>query len=99
MPGRGMPATPRDLTVDTRDGATVQLRFTGDGAPNYHAWTRNVNNASDFSKPDNTVVDDPCIGITFLFPGAWNYEFCVSAMNGEEGPVTLLNVICTDIFR
>ncbi|KAF2026064.1 SGNH hydrolase, partial [Setomelanomma holmii] len=82
-PGTETPATPRDMTVDTKDGATVILKFTGDGAPNYRAWTRNVNNASDYSKADLTVVSDPCIGITFLFPGAWNYEFCVTALNGN----------------
>ncbi|KAK4074554.1 CAZyme family CE3 [Trichoderma aggressivum f. europaeum] len=28
--------------------------------------------------------DVPCIGVTFLFPGAWNYEFCVVAYNGNS---------------
>lgn len=83
MPGSGMPATPHDLRVDTKDGATVILNFVGGGgAASYHAWARNINNASDYLKTDLTTVNEPCIGITFLFPGAWNYEFCVTALNG-----------------
>jgi hypothetical protein len=29
------------------------------------------------------LAGDPCVGIAFLFPGAWNYEFCVTALNGS----------------
>ncbi|KAF2255435.1 hypothetical protein BU26DRAFT_448876, partial [Trematosphaeria pertusa] len=84
MPGAGMPAPPQGLDVETQDGVTVVMTFTGsEGAANYRAWVRNVNNASDVLHSDNTVVNSPCIGITFLFPGVWNYEFCVTATNGN----------------
>ena len=98
MPGFGMPATPHDLKVATRDGATVRLDFEGgEGAANYRAWIRNVNNASDFSKPDLTVANSPCIGVTFLFPGAWNYEFCVTALNGRFGSPILLRTYADNV--
>ncbi|KAH7349089.1 fibronectin type III domain-containing protein [Pyrenochaeta sp. MPI-SDFR-AT-0127] len=82
-PGAGAPGAPSNLKVNTKDGTTVILNFDGSAnAANYRAWTRNINNASDFSKADLSVVGQPCLGIAFLFPGVWNYEFCVTAMNG-----------------
>ncbi|KAL7934262.1 hypothetical protein V8C35DRAFT_327188 [Trichoderma chlorosporum] len=80
------PSAPTGLKVATiNEGATVQLTFDSDpNAFTYGFYTHSL------MEPDQPYVlggytaDVPCIGITFLFPGAWNYEFCVVAYNGNS---------------
>ncbi|KAL1835120.1 hypothetical protein VTK73DRAFT_6240 [Phialemonium thermophilum] len=81
-----MPQAPSGLQVATiREGATVQLTFDAD--PNafaYGFFTRSLLEGDDaLYVPGGYTSDVPCIGVTFLVPGAWNYEFCVVAYNGN----------------
>ncbi|KAH0523889.1 hypothetical protein TsFJ059_008835 [Trichoderma semiorbis] len=81
-----VPGAPTGLKVATiNEGATVQLTF--DSNPNAYAYgfyTRSL------LEPDQPYIlggytsEVPCIGVTFLFPGAWNFEFCVVAYNGDS---------------
>ncbi|KAH7031699.1 LOW QUALITY PROTEIN: uncharacterized protein B0I36DRAFT_410163 [Microdochium trichocladiopsis] len=83
--GKGRPAAPTNLKVYTRDAVTVQLRYDGDGnAAGYHVWTRNVNEPGSVLKKDPYAAGSTCWGVTFLFPGVWNYEYCMTAVNGNE---------------
>jgi lysophospholipase L1-like esterase len=80
--GTGTPPAPTGLQVTTIDPATVQLTWTGSSqAAGYRVWARNINNGSQFTTDEN-IVGGTSTGIAFLFPGVWNYEFCVTAING-----------------
>ena len=83
--GGGTPPMPTNLQVFTTNGYTVKI--TWDGSPwaaGYRVYTRNINNATDYLKTDEwSKVTSTCHGITYLFPGAWNYEFCVVSFNGD----------------
>lgn len=54
------------------------------------AHLRRTNGTWDSSRPgengrstaDEYVVEGTSHGIAFLFPGVWNFEFCVTAVNG-----------------
>lgn len=84
VPGYGTPPIPINLQVESVDPTTVKLKWCGSpGAAGYHAWFRNVNNVTDISKIDGISGMEATYGIAFLFPGVWNFEFCVSAINGE----------------
>ncbi|WP_206505976.1 fibronectin type III domain-containing protein [Streptomyces chrestomyceticus] len=61
----------------------MQLTWAGSGqAAGYRVWIRNINDGSP-SKADEYVVNETSRGIAYLVPGVWNYEFCVTAVNGE----------------
>ncbi|MGK5638341.1 fibronectin type III domain-containing protein [Streptomyces sp. URMC 126] len=80
--GAGTPPAPTGLKVTSTDATTVQLSWNGSAqAAGYRVWVRNVNDGSA-SKADEFVVNETNRGIAFLFPGVWNYEFCVTAVNG-----------------
>ncbi|GGS09851.1 hypothetical protein GCM10010269_56170 [Streptomyces humidus] len=77
----GTPAAPAHLQVTSVDGATVQLKWDASiGAAGYRVWVRNINDGS-VSKVNSTTTDTGK-DIGWLFPGVWNYEFCVTAFNG-----------------
>ncbi|MFI5497111.1 fibronectin type III domain-containing protein [Actinoplanes sp. NPDC051859] len=84
--GAGTPGTPANLAVVSTDPTTVQMSWTGASqAAGYHVWVRNVNGgSSDNPAPTSSeiIVDGTTHSIAFLYPGTWNYEFCVSAVNG-----------------
>ncbi|MFI7234521.1 hypothetical protein [Streptomyces cyaneofuscatus] len=42
---------------------------------------RNIHNGSR-STADEPVISETNHGIAFLVPGMWNYEFCMTAVNG-----------------
>ncbi|MFK0229866.1 phosphatidylinositol-specific phospholipase C domain-containing protein [Streptomyces sp. NPDC090303] len=80
--GAGTPAAPTGLTVTSTDPTTVQLKWNASsGAAGYRVWVRNVNNGSQ-PAADEHIVQETNYGVAFLFPGVWNYEFCVTAVNG-----------------
>ncbi len=82
MVGAGTPPPPTGLRVTSTDATTVQLSWNGaSGAAGYRVWVRNTNNGGP-STADENVVDATSHGVAYLFPGAWNYEFCVTAVNG-----------------
>ncbi|MFJ2828890.1 SGNH/GDSL hydrolase family protein [Streptomyces sp. NPDC087263] len=79
--GAGTPPAPTGLRVTSTDATTVQLTWTGSSeAAGYRIWYRNITDGSDFAPYEGTA-DSPH-EIAFLFPGVWNYEFCVTAING-----------------
>lgn len=80
--GGGLPSVPTNLQVVSTDPTTVQLRWNAASqAAGYRVWLRNINDGSAARAED--AFDGTTHGIGFLFPGVWNYEFCVSAVNGE----------------
>ncbi|KAI0121248.1 fibronectin type III domain-containing protein [Xylariales sp. AK1849] len=85
--GAGTPPAPNDLKVLTIDAVTVRLRWTGSSSAfGYRFWVRNIDDGS-VSKADESYSDVPCYGIAYLIHGVWNYEFCVSAFNGNDESV------------
>lgn len=80
--GGGTPPAPSGLKVTSTDATTVRLDWTGSAqAAGYRVWTRNINDGSP-STAQEWIVQDTSHGIAFLYPGVWNYEFCVTAVNG-----------------
>lgn len=83
--GGGTPGVPSGLKIVSNDPTTAHLEWSPvDGAAGYTVWTRNVNNASSVSTPQNFTKDVACADEGLLFPGVWNYEFCVQAFNGDN---------------
>lgn len=94
----GTPPAPDDLQVTSVDAVTVQLRWTGSpSAFGYRFWVRNINDGSA-SKADESYSDVPCYGVTYLIPGVWNYEFCVSAFNGNDESARGNCVVATAVY-
>ncbi|MEU6486590.1 fibronectin type III domain-containing protein [Streptomyces sp. NPDC046887] len=80
--GAGTPPAPTDLTIRSVDPVTVQLNWKGSReAAGYRVWIRDNYRGGGFTA-DEVISDTPERGITFLFPGNWNYDFCVTAVNG-----------------
>jgi lysophospholipase L1-like esterase len=80
--GAGTPPAPTGLQVTSTDPTTVQLTWNGSSqAAGYRIWIRNINNGSQSTADENIVESSP-YGVAYLFPGVWNYEFCITAVNG-----------------
>jgi len=78
--GGGTPPAPSGLRVTSVDPTTVQLAWSGSAqAAGYRVSVRNIND----STVSYEISSGPSHGIAFLFPGVWNYEFCVTAFNGD----------------
>lgn len=81
--GAGTPPAPTGLKVTSTDPTTVQLTWTGsEQAAGYRVWTRNINNGSQSTAGEQPVGTTTSTGVAYLYPGTWNYEFCVTAING-----------------
>lgn len=94
--GGSTPATPSVPTLQEINPAALHITWNGDiaYAGGYTFWVRNINNASDYSKPTGGS-GGTCGDVYYLFPGYWNYEWCVQAFNGDKlqsnvGPCTVL---------
>ncbi|MGX4695386.1 GDSL-type esterase/lipase family protein (plasmid) [Streptomyces sp. JNUCC 63] len=85
MVGGGIPATPTGLRVNTVDPTTVELDWNGaNSAAGYRLWVSNVKDGGTTPpEADENIIEDTHHGVAFLFPGAWNFEFCVTAVNGS----------------
>lgn len=88
--GAGTPPAPAGLKVTSTDATTVQLSWIGSvWAAGYRVWIRNVDDSSGSKhdgsgfKADEYITNETSRGIAYLVPGVWNYEFCVTAINGE----------------
>jgi lysophospholipase L1-like esterase len=80
--GAGTPPAPTGLQVSDVDATTIQLSWTGSPqAAGYRVWVRNITNGEQ-SHTNETIIDATTYGVAYLFPGVWNYEFCVTAING-----------------
>jgi hypothetical protein len=84
IPGGGFPSTPGNVKVVNQDPTTVTISWSASsGAAGYRVWLRNWKNNDDLKADEYGTTGDTSHGIAFLFPGTWNYEFCVTAYNGE----------------
>ncbi|KAF2219737.1 SGNH hydrolase-type esterase domain-containing protein [Elsinoe ampelina] len=82
-PGSGAVGVPSGLKVTTKDATTVDLGWAAvTGASGYKVYLRNINDGSAYST-DGGVIQGTSHGMAFLFPGVWNFEFCVSTLVGS----------------
>jgi hypothetical protein len=74
------------VVVTSVDATTATVSWTASPtATGYRIWTRNINDGS-VSKPGD-VTDQTSGGFAYMIPGVWNFEFCVTAVNGDlESP-------------
>jgi hypothetical protein len=80
--GRGAPAPPTQLYVTNKDPTTVELRWNAvANAAGYAIYQRSVKDNTGFHPYGTTTATT--LGAAFLFPGTWNFEFCVAAYNGN----------------
>ncbi|KAH8803580.1 hypothetical protein F5884DRAFT_888954 [Xylogone sp. PMI_703] len=81
----GQPSVPTNVKVVTiNEGATVQVTWDASAnAAAYRVYARNINDPNSVLTLQEPNPSGPCDEVTFLFPGAWNFEFCVSAVNGN----------------
>ncbi|KAL4749306.1 hypothetical protein BDW72DRAFT_204849 [Aspergillus terricola var. indicus] len=89
--GRGAPAPPTGLRVQNLDATTVRLQWDSvSGASGYSVHVRSVRDNTAF-RVDGTTAQTS-YEVAWLFPGNWNFEFCVSAFNGnlETAPVSCI---------
>lgn len=83
--GGGIPGSPPTPNIAAIDAATAHLSWSEvPGAVGYYLWTRNVNNAGEVSVRQNITRKGGCADVGLLFPGVWNYEFCLQAFNGDD---------------
>lgn len=82
--GEGTPPAPTNFQVTSLDATTVQIDWCGSPkAAGYYFWSRNINTQSAPVKTNGSSTSQTTSNWAYLFPGVWNYEFCVSAYNGE----------------
>ncbi|MGV9212098.1 GDSL-type esterase/lipase family protein [Micromonospora sp. RB23] len=80
--GGGTPAAPSGLKANVLDASSVNLSWNKSaGAAGYRVWVRNLSDGSELTASDQTIMETTW-GVGFLFAGALNYEFCVTAVNG-----------------
>ncbi|KPC80690.1 MULTISPECIES: fibronectin type III domain-containing protein [Streptomyces] len=85
MVGGGIPAAPTGLRVTTVDPTTVELDWNGaKSAAGYQLWVSNIKDGGTTPpEADENIIEDTLYGVGFLFPGVWNFQFCVTAVNGS----------------
>ncbi|CEN60776.1 Putative Fibronectin type III domain protein [Aspergillus calidoustus] len=86
--GSWAPAPPTGLRVTNIDATTVRLEWNAAaGASGYGIYTRSVRDNTALERGGTTTQTSH--EIYFLFPGTWNFQFCISAYNGnlETAPV------------
>ncbi|MYQ40747.1 hypothetical protein B046DRAFT_00077 [Streptomyces sp. LamerLS-316] len=72
--------------MTTVDPTTVQLDWNGaNSAAGHRLWVTNVKDGGTTPpEADTSIIEDPHHSVAFLFPGVWNFEFCVTAVNGSS---------------
>ncbi|KAK3180954.1 hypothetical protein K4F52_007768 [Lecanicillium sp. MT-2017a] len=88
MIGAGAPSAPTGLKAETVNPTTVRLSWhAAAGAAGYKVYTNPDETAQKVGiKPDKKgkLVDgETSWGESFLYPGTWHFDFCVSAVNGQ----------------
>lgn len=84
--GGGAPAPPENLNITNVDATTVEMNWDASvGASGYGVYVYPLLNsvANAAVKPEPEYTFDTTHSIALLFPGTWNYMFCVSAFNGN----------------
>jgi lysophospholipase L1-like esterase len=86
--GGGVPSAISGLRVINQDPTTVMLSWNGAGsAAGYAIYTRSIRAGAETAQVLDGTTTETSYGVGWLFPGTWNYEFCVAAYNGNlEGP-------------
>ncbi len=79
--GGGTPAVPSNLQIIANDPTTVHV--TWDQPQDAGGYRLVIQNISDTSNNGSGTVGTNCADDYFLFPGTWNYQFAVSALNGN----------------
>lgn len=90
--GTQVPSAPTDLRVVNKDVTTVELSWAPSNAAAYQIYMRNIHNGPEFTK-DNGTEMTTSHGVAFLFPGTWNFEFCVGGVNGDLMSVGTSNCV------
>jgi hypothetical protein len=90
--GRGTPAMPANFKVEALDKTTIRLSWSAsDNAAGYRVWLRNFEEGGNLEADPYGSTKETTKEIYFLYPGTWNFEFCVSAYNGNlESPRTMV---------
>ncbi|KAG7132111.1 NLP effector protein 10 like [Verticillium longisporum] len=82
--GAGQPGTIQGLRVSNTDPTTVLLSWPHTtNFASYRVWFRNHKTNEAFRTDEYSIATDNSHTVAFLFPGTWNYEFYVVAMNGN----------------
>jgi lysophospholipase L1-like esterase len=92
--GRGVPLPPMRLQISVVDRTTAELRWRGDAAAaGYRVWARGIGQlARSFKQRELSDVRvanaaDSLVGkalLTNLYPSVWDFEYAVSAYNGND---------------
>ncbi|OAA54586.1 Fibronectin type III domain protein [Niveomyces insectorum RCEF 264] len=78
--GGGVPPPPASLSFTTIDATTLQFNWPAVGsAAGYTIYMRSL--ITDFQVIGTTTDTSQVVG--FLYPGIWNYEFCIGSYNGN----------------
>lgn len=81
----GVPSAVGNLRVFNQDATTILLNWdpaTGDAA-GYAIYYRSIREGAETEQELAGTTTLVTYGIGFLYPGTWNYEFCVSAYDGN----------------
>lgn len=79
--GGGTPSPPTNLVATNVDPTTVAITWSASaGAAEYALYVRSVRDNTAFQLSGTTTTTT--YGWGFLFPGTWNFQFCVAALNG-----------------
>ncbi|KAJ6779723.1 hypothetical protein PWT90_02066 [Aphanocladium album] len=90
--GHTVPSPPSNLRVTNKDATTVELTWDASDAASYQVFTREIHGAKDYAKDNGTEVATSH-NVAFLFPGTWNYEFCVGGVNGKYSSAGTSNCV------
>lgn len=79
--GGGTPSPPTNLVATNTDPTTVTITWDASAyTATYSIYVRSVRDNTAFQLGGTTMATTYSWG--YLFPGTWNYEFCVAAVNG-----------------
>ncbi|KAH8886665.1 hypothetical protein GQ53DRAFT_875336 [Thozetella sp. PMI_491] len=83
--GQGGPMPPTGLSATNVDATTVTLSWSSTPNAARYAlyWVSIRNGGSPVTMTLVATTTDTSYGIGFLFPGTWNYQFCIAAYNGN----------------
>lgn len=84
--GGGAPSPPGNLKITNVDATTVEINWGASaGASGYGVYVYPLQNSATnaAAEPEPAYTSDTTHSIALLFPGTWNYKFCVSAFNGN----------------
>ncbi|KAK0649622.1 carbohydrate esterase family 3 protein, partial [Cercophora newfieldiana] len=95
--GKGVPLPPMRLQISVIDKTTAELRWRGDpAAAGYRVWARGIERlARSFKERELSHVpataaatkSESLVGkvlLTNLYPSVWDFEYAVSAYNGND---------------